>query len=75
MELDPEDVPLSVEDGDHLVGGSKTLVDGQADVEALKLLGQDVHGHPVVTTELLVGDETAGKDQSGSHRGLNQGDL
>ena len=66
MELHPEDVPLAIEDWNDLIRRSQTFVDGQADVQALELLGQDVHGHAVVTPELLVSDETAGSDISGS---------
>ena len=57
MELDPEDVPFAVEQGNDLIRGSQAFVDRETDVQVFKLLWQYVHGHAVVASNLLVSDE------------------
>ena len=61
LERDPEHVPLAIKERNDLIWRSQTLVDGQANVQLLELLGQHVLGHAVVSAQLLVRHETVGK--------------
>ena len=57
MHLEPELIPLPIEQVDHLSGTGQALVHPEPDIEAFEEVGVDKGRQPVLAPDLLVGVE------------------
>lgn len=61
MKVHPKNVPFSVKEGNNIIWRRETLVNGDTDIERLKLFRQNEQGHALASAKFLVGHKAVEK--------------